>query len=351
MKTISFDGYWLCDGPPSGKNVVSSLIIKWAELFSMDKILVFVPAGRKYDDTQLQNLPNVIIIERPHRTFLHAFWVMFEMIPRKLTADAIITQNFTPLRRKSKKILQMTFVHDVIYKRHREWFTILEIIYLKLIDLGLYKADIILTSSESEGTNIRECFPSLTRQVYVVGLDVPVLLSAAKSSDLEVESFVKKPFILSVGRINARKNIANLVLAFNQSTLVSEYELYVVGEIDGKSELISQIGQQVKFLGKVNPSYLAWLYGHAEFFIFPSLDEGFGLPLIEANYFGCRTIASNIPVFNELGTAEAFFDPKSPDDLILKMEEASARLPLDNLKSSNYDGSWVRPITSIRSLL
>ena len=66
----------------------------------------------------------------------------------------------------------------------------------------------------------------------------------------------------------------------------------------------------IRFLGRIDDGALAWLYCHAELFVFMSLDEGFGLPPVEALTFGCPVLVSDIPVFREtLGGAARYADP------------------------------------------
>jgi len=157
--------------------------------------------------------------------------------------------------------------------------------------------------------------------------------------------------LLSVGRLNVRKNIDTLILAFNHSSLSSKFDLYIVGQVDGKPLNFSRLGDCVKFLGNIESCDLKWLYQNADFFIFPSLDEGFGLPLIEAAFFNCRTIASDIPSFREIGHVEAFFNPNSVEDVSLKLCEAASRQGRTEPSMSLYLGNWKQPIEKIRNLL
>jgi glycosyltransferase involved in cell wall biosynthesis len=63
----------------------------------------------------------------------------------------------------------------------------------------------------------------------------------------------------------------------------------------------------VRLLARVSHGQLKWLYQNARAFLFPSLDEGFGLPPLEALYFGCPVIASDIPVLRETLSSDAHF--------------------------------------------
>jgi glycosyltransferase involved in cell wall biosynthesis len=101
----------------------------------------------------------------------------------------------------------------------------------------------------------------------------------------------------------------------------------------------------------VSYSELSWLYSHASLFVFPSLDEGFGLPLVEAYFFNCPTIASDIAPFREINTAMHYFNPNSPSDIKNKMESAIFFPKLEVRESRIYDGSWKIPIQRIRGAI
>jgi len=71
----------------------------------------------------------------------------------------------------------------------------------------------------------------------------------------------------------------------------------------------------VSFLGRIGDPELSWLYAHCDLFAFASLDEGYGLPLLEARSCGARIAASNLAVFRELGVVDVFFEPRSTADI------------------------------------
>ncbi len=127
------------------------------------------------------------------------------------------------------------------------------------------------------------------------------------------------PFVLTVGRLNVRKNLGRLIEAFAhvaQQDLTRH--LVVVGEKDGKyspGAIPDHVTSRIHFLGHVTDDELRWLYENCDLFVFPSLDEGYGLPLLEANILGAPAIVSDIPVFRELAVAADYFDPRSVDEM------------------------------------
>jgi glycosyltransferase involved in cell wall biosynthesis len=94
--------------------------------------------------------------------------------------------------------------------------------------------------------------------------------------------------------------------------------LVVVGEKDGAyspDAIPDHVTSRIHFLGHVTDDELRWLYENCDLFVFPSLGEGYGLPLIEAKRMGAAAVASDIPVFRELDVAADYFDPRSVDDI------------------------------------
>jgi glycosyltransferase involved in cell wall biosynthesis len=96
-------------------------------------------------------------------------------------------------------------------------------------------------------------------------------------------------------------------------------------------------------------------YAGAAAFIFPSLAEGFGLPVIEAMGCGCPVIASDIPVFREVaGDAALFFDPHDPAalaDMMRRSLDSSVRTPLASAgRKRAADFSWDKSATILRGV-
>ena len=126
------------------------------------------------------------------------------------------------------------------------------------------------------------------------------------------------PYLLTTATREPRKNLQNLLDAF---ALVRarrpELELLVVGEDE------EQAPDGVRFLGYVGPDDLAALYRGAEAFVFPSLFEGFGIPVVEAMASGTPTVVSAHPSLDEAsGDAAIRVEPASPEEIASGIERA-----------------------------
>jgi len=138
------------------------------------------------------------------------------------------------------------------------------------------------------------------------------------------------PFILSVGTLEPRKNLTSLLDAFSLLAAEnSEIELFVVGAQGWKNNLFftrlenHPFKNRIRVLGHVPDAELAKLYKSCEVFCYPSLYEGFGLPVLEALSCGASVACSNSSSLPEITrNAAALFDPTNSIDIAKKISLA-----------------------------
>ena len=135
---------------------------------------------------------------------------------------------------------------------------------------------------------------------------------------------ISQPYLLFVGVIEPKKNLECLVEAFSllrqNSPLGKELQLVIAGGKGWLSENLYRkvqelhFDKQIIFTGFVPDDDLPYLYTGAEVFVFPSIYEGFGLPVIEAMAYGVPVVTSNISSLPEIaGNAGILVDPKNPE--------------------------------------
>jgi len=138
----------------------------------------------------------------------------------------------------------------------------------------------------------------------------------------------REPYILYVGgRQGAYKNFDRLLRAYAESPARDKLTLVVIGRPWNEDEvrLMGElsIGEKVRLIVSPSDALLRGLYSFANAFVYPSLHEGFGLPLLEAMACGTIAIASDIEVFREVAAdAAMYFDPASPGDMGRVLEAA-----------------------------
>lgn len=143
---------------------------------------------------------------------------------------------------------------------------------------------------------------------------------------------ISKPFLMHTSAYEERKNFDRLIEAFSLLPLhlKKEYQLVLVCKLTSfqKEHLKQYIrscgfeNDEVILTGHVSDTQLVSLYRACHLFVFPSLHEGFGLPVLEAMSCGTASIGSQTTSIPEvLGIEEALFDPSSPQTIALKIEE------------------------------
>lgn len=126
---------------------------------------------------------------------------------------------------------------------------------------------------------------------------------------------------LIVGNVKPHKNIIPLVNYFNKNIAKMNFKIIIVGQVDGFTTGIDAKNilstKNILFTGKVSDEELGFYYQHASFFIYPSLYEGFGLPLLEAMKYKLKIFASDIEVFREIAKDKvSYFNPYDFNGLI-----------------------------------
>jgi glycosyltransferase involved in cell wall biosynthesis len=133
-----------------------------------------------------------------------------------------------------------------------------------------------------------------------------------------------KKYFLAVGTREPRKNLSRLIAAFQKASL-GDMELWIAGPAGWGETGESQPGPNVKYLGFVSPQKMPSLYAGAVAFVYPSLYEGFGLPVLEALSCGTPVITSRCSSLPEAGgEAAVYVDPLDVEDIAAKLKEAAA---------------------------
>jgi len=153
-------------------------------------------------------------------------------------------------------------------------------------------------------------------QIHVVSEALPdefrtisQLLEEEKAVMIRNNLQLTKPYLLFVGTREPRKNLTNLIEAWKP--LAKDYQLIIAGEKGwDKTEQIKH--PNLRFLGQVGDEELVVLYSEAEMLCYPSLHEGFGLPILEAFFHGTPVVTSNVSSMPEVsGNAAELVDPQS----------------------------------------
>jgi glycosyltransferase involved in cell wall biosynthesis len=324
---IGIDAKWLWRGPPSGRRVVRSLIEGLMDAAAGDELHLFVDSRAAAPPPGLSIPP-----ERRHPVWsgnnqLSNIFVVSRAADR-LRLDAVVYQNFVPPPALARHA-RIAFVHDVIFESHPEFFTWRERLYFLPLRTLTRSASRVCTVSESEKTRLVKFGYAPAARIDVVPNAVDqsfaseAQLGTAAVHPLLARLDIAAPYILFVGRLNVRKNVETLVRAFG---LIANKELLLViaGPPDSTTADLPAIagtlgvGHRLRLLTAPSENELRALYAGATLFCFPSFDESFGLPPIEAMASGTPVIVSDIPALVETcGPAAVYIDPSDAPALAI----------------------------------
>ncbi|RMH03151.1 MAG: glycosyltransferase family 1 protein [Nitrospirae bacterium] len=221
-------------------------------------------------------------------------------------------------------------IHDVkplLFPPFKSKWNLNRWLYQMFVPDRCQQADRILTVSQYSRKDLMTHLNLPPERISVVyqGVDTQTFhpLSASEKS-----SYVGKKFILSVAGEDPTKNLETLIQAFAQlpSSLRETHELILAGDLRRRADLRELVGDlrlynDVRFSGVVSEHELVRLYQQASVFVFPSLYEGFGLPVLEAMACGCPVICSNTSSLPEVAGESAYmFDPKDSGALARALE-------------------------------
>ncbi len=154
------------------------------------------------------------------------------------------------------------------------------------------------------------------KQVFVIPEAPNPELLNAPVIDIKSRFNIENKFILMVGTA-PRKNVERSIEAFHSAKL-EQTQLVIVGDRSGRVQMSSD----VIYTGFVTTEELANLYKNAEVFLYTSLYEGFGIPLLEAYELGCPVVTSNIGSMKELGSAAILVNPMEQESIMKGIRDA-----------------------------
>lgn len=218
---------------------------------------------------------------------------------------------------------RLAFIFDLLPFHHPDNFGRFELAVKRfLITTCARTADGIVTISKWSAGDIRQKLGSTLRgQVHVVegaagGLHTMHVSEASQRRTLRQLGLEGRPFILAVLGGRPYKNPHRLIQGFRQRVAQGNLDMALV-IVGYASHLLQDAAHRdIIVPGYISDEALASLYRHARALVFPTLFEGFGLPVLEAQAFGVPVVCSDLPVLHEVaGAAAVFVDPYSAESI------------------------------------
>ena len=264
---------------------------------------------------------------------------------------------------KQKKMV--TTFHDINHSKYPDLYPKKMFINLKRITSlqkkSLDRADVVIAVSHNTKKDLIDLWNLKPEKIVVIhhGIDKNKIENSGN------KRITPNPFVLFVGSRYSFKNFDRAALAFS---IVSkdhpELNLICTGSRFSNEE-IKRLSQ-LKIINKTiqvcaDEQMMATLYSDATMFIYPSLNEGFGMPILEAMLYGCPVLLSNTGSFPEIaGNAGVYFDPYNVDDIAeaikllleqTKLREEKINLGYEQLKLFSWEKTAEEHLMVYNSLI
>lgn len=254
---------------------------------------------------------------------------------------------------------QVATIHDMQYKTHPEDLSCLARITTDiLVRAAVRRSDRIITCSEFSKSEVIRFTGAEEQKIHAIHLGVDPQFAAMLEEETgkqisSLNPVADKPFILSVANTYPHKNLHKLIDAFRQIMDRIEHRLVLVGlprlgedRVKASLSRISDPSRVVRLSGLTQPQLIA-LYRGADLFVFPSLYEGFGLPVLEAMAVGTPVVTTRMGSIPEVGGRNVLYaDPPKSEQIaihileILHWEESRRSRWLESARKRAGTFSW-----------
>ncbi len=261
----------------------------------------FIFTSREQLDNQDFKYPNVKIIAsdlQEGRNFRNHLWEQFRLprLAKEMDVDILHSPaNIAPLLYNGASIIN---VHDLCFVVNPNWYRFtFRTLYRLLIPRLAKRADKIITNSNNSKNDLLQFCKISSDKVNLVYWAVDDLFLDQKEDDFNLN--IQDKYILYVGSLEPRKNIGNLLAAYEHMRKNHPELTHKLVLIGGESPLFKEVQLKVRsykddviFMGFVSDIILKQYYRRADLLVYPSLYEGFGLPPLEAMASGTPVVTS-----------------------------------------------------------
>jgi len=233
----------------------------------------------------------------------------------------------------SFKSIKLTVIHDSLFWDYpKNYKSIWRKYFISLINLGIDKRTHIITTSNYSKRNLSNIIKRTNSINYIYQSFENVVNN---KNDCKLNFKLPKKYILHVGSFEKRKDLMTLFKAFNyfkKNNSFTDIKLVLAGAqvVNGDKSTIYQINKFIKeneltnevlILGYVSKETVLKCYKNATIYVFPSIDEGFGIPILEAFSHSVPVICSDTPIFKEIGgDSVCYFKTRDYFSLSMKLQ-------------------------------
>jgi glycosyltransferase involved in cell wall biosynthesis len=326
---IGIDAHHINGKPQGTRTYLLGLIQELARLAPKDEFYVY-----SYDPEATRHLlgaPNLI----HRRIFPQTARIRLPfVVPALEIRDRVAVFHSQYICPPISTIPEIVSIHDILFETHPELFVrAFSQTSVWLIRRSARRARFVLTVSEFSRQALIERYRLPENKVVVTPDAVDPNLyrplgPGPERDDVKTRYRLDAPFVLTVGRLEPRKNLERLIRAFDhvRQRIDRDLQLVLVGKEDFRFETVHREADRlppgkVRFLGPVPDEDLPALYSLAQVLAYPSLVEGFGMPVIEAMACGTPVVTSRRGSLPEVGgDAVAWVEPEDETSIATGIE-------------------------------
>lgn len=272
-----------------------------------------------------------------HKSIKKNILVAYDLIPLIFKNDYIPTPVYEFRRhrgilRKCKKAIRAAY-YQLRYKLHYKNF---------------HRADLLLSISQNTTQSLKTMLNISPKKIVTIPL-APVFNTDVPQKPSRLT--VSKDFIFYIGATDARKRVSDLINAFSEVKERHDIQLVLAGKEFEKVDKIpsdtilealqsSPYNEDIRTVGYIGDAEKLWLYKNAAMFVFPTLYEGFGLPIVEAMQHGCPVVSYSNSSINEIAGEAVLLAPTGNVD---KLAHAINRILDDsNLRQTLTEQGYIQ---------
>lgn len=252
----------------------------------------------------------VIYIKKANKLYWDNILLTKEILKLKMD-EVIYPKNIIPVFHLFLPITKTIYVLDLAFKyKELNAYKKTDSLYMNLfLGLSLIFANKIIAISNFTKNEIIKFYPLIKKDKIVVEHLKPnsifkKIIDKKKINEVIKKYNLKLPFIFYCGSISPRKNILSLLRAFNEIKEEIPHNLYLLSSRQWNAEkelkMVAELSPRVRIIKDVPDKDLVVFYSVADLFVYPSLYEGFGLPIKEAEACGCKVVTNNFGAMKEI---------------------------------------------------
>ena len=308
-------------------NYSRDLILSLVRYYPENDYFLYTPSLKNSISFKPENTVRTCLPPGNPGKLQQAFWRSFRLAGR-LQKDRVEVfhglSNELPYSVHRTGIKSIMTIHDLIFMRYPQWYKPVDVvIYKRKFSFSAKHADRIIAMSNQTKTDLIKFFNTEEKKIEVIYQSCNEVfkhvVNQNEKQKIKERWNLPDEYLLYVGTVEERKNLLTLVKALLYSKIT--LPLVIVGRQTryfGKvMDFIEREGlKNIRFLNEVPVSDLPGIYQMAKVFVYPSIFEGFGIPILEALYSRVPVITSIGGCFNEVGGRYSLYiDPENEEEL------------------------------------